>query len=290
VTAPAVCATLASPMRVLDLDLEPTTELRYLNAKSGGGTIVERLPLIHGRVDRLPEGLEALVLASDLQGTMPSPRGGPSLLAGEALAEYIACWSDAGELPPLGAIGVVLAGDLYSSPAADERGATGDVLPVWEGFAALGCPLVVGVAGNHDVFADEKAFARLCADADGEIALLDGTVHEHGGLRFGGVGYIIGNPAKRGRRSEDEFFERLESVMRAAPDVVVLHQGPDGEERSQRGDTAVRQALIDGEVPLAVCGHVGWKAPLSRLGERGQVLNVDGRVVVLQTAASASRG
>jgi len=36
-------------------------------------------------------------------------------------------------------------------------------------------------------------------------------------------------------------------------------------------------------VPLIVCGHTPWPVPLSPLGE-GQVINVDGRVVILSRA------
>ena len=40
---------------------------------------------------------------------------------------------------------------MASAPTADVRGASGAVDDVWLAFAAAGCPVVVGVAGNHDV-------------------------------------------------------------------------------------------------------------------------------------------
>ena len=50
-----------------------------------------------------------------------------------------------------GGIGVLLAGDLYTVPALDRRGGSGDVTAVWRAFGDE-FSWVVGVAGNHDTF------------------------------------------------------------------------------------------------------------------------------------------
>lgn len=44
--------------------------------------------------------------------------------------------------------------------------------------------------------------------------------------------------------------------------------------------------LIDaaGAAPLVLCGHCHWDAPLAALPGGSQVLNADGRVVVLRPA------
>ena len=51
-------------------------------------------------------------------------------------------------------------------------------------------------------------------------------------------------------------------------------------EGKQHGNEAIRAVIDAGEVPLTVCGHCQWKKPLAEHA-RGQILNVDARVVVL---------
>jgi Icc protein len=128
------------------------------------------------------------------------------------------------------------------------------------------------VAGNHD---DVTAVAKL-----GErVHLLDGEVAEVDGLRIGGVGGIIGNPRKPGRRAEADQLRTIEHVIDGGIDVLVVHEGPHGDE-GQRGHPAIRAAIEAGEVGLTVCGHDHWRTPLASHA-RGQILNVDARAVVL---------
>ncbi len=65
-------------MRVVDVSPQPFHTLRYTNAGKRGRTVSASLPFHRVTVDALPEGIDALVLASDLQGvvsgTLPSPR------------------------------------------------------------------------------------------------------------------------------------------------------------------------------------------------------------------------
>ncbi|NUU22084.1 MAG: hypothetical protein HOV68_11310, partial [Streptomycetaceae bacterium] len=153
--------------------------------------------------------------------------------------------------------------------------ASGEVADVWLAFAAAGCAWIVGVAGNHDLVTAEDV-ARL-GDA---AALLDGDTVEYGGVRFGGVGGVIGDPRRTDRRAEEEFLALLAAVGKADPQVLVLHEGPPGARREQYGNPAISATLLDGTAALTVCGHVHWDRPLARLGA-GHVVNVDGRVVVL---------
>jgi Icc protein len=100
----------------------------YHAAARGGGTegvqlVVERL-----RVDLLPAGCDAVLVAGDLQGIAPSLLGGRPGLLGIAVADYLEIWADSGLLPPPDRVGILLTGDLYSAPAADRRGASGGVL------------------------------------------------------------------------------------------------------------------------------------------------------------------
>ncbi len=93
------------------------------------------LPLLEGEVDVLPSGLDALILTGDLQGIAPSWSTGSTGLLGVRLAEELVELSEQGVLPYPERTGVVLAGDLYSAPGANIRGASGDVRAVWEAFA-----------------------------------------------------------------------------------------------------------------------------------------------------------
>jgi hypothetical protein len=97
----------------------------------------------------------------------------------------------------------------------------------------------------------------------------------------GGVSGIVGNPSWNQRRTEADFLSAVEKVTRRRPDLLLLHQGPADEERGRRGDPDVALSLATGYEGLTVFGHTRWQWPwLMTLGA-GQVMNVDGRVVVV---------
>jgi Icc protein len=250
---------------------EVLTDMPYLRARSGGGTEVARLELQGARVDRLPDGLDGLLVTSDLQGMAPSPWAGEAVLLGCALAEQLLAWHDQWLIPPPERLGIVLAGDLFSAPGADKRGATGDVRPVWDAFRQVGCGRVCGVAGNHDLF------GRGGKDRD----LLDGEVVDWGGLRLGGVGGVLGHKDKPGRRPPAVFRELVHGALVQSPDVLILHQGPPGVGRRQPGEDQISEMLGDFG-GLVICGHDHWNDPLAECAS-GQVLNVDGRAVLLHS-------
>lgn len=262
-------------MHIQRLDREPIQQLMYLRAAVGGGSESAMLPITHGVARGLPDGLDALLLTSDLQGRCPAPDGARPLL-GEALADHVAQLGWAGLWPTPDRVGVVLAGDLFSAEACDQRGATGDVRAVWRAFADR-FAWVVGVQGNHDLFGTEGQRIRFFDHAGAD--LLDGDVVERGGVRFGGVGLVIGREGRAGRRERGAQLRRVEAVVAADPAVLVLHEGPpDGEGR--RGQVALDDATAG--VGLVVCGHSAWDAPLRVRAGGGQVLNVDGRAVLLR--------
>jgi len=252
---------------IRDLSDELLAEVHYLNAARGGGSTVGRLPIQRATLSfsggsPAPE-LDAIIACSDLQGVV---RGE---LLGIAVAEQLEELAMEGVIPPAPRTGVILAGDLYSVPAANKRGGHGDVAEVWRAFAER-FAWVTGVAGNHDDI-DQVA---------GEtIHLLDGDVVELDGVRIGGVGRIIGNPEKRGRRDEATQLALFDRVADAA--IVVMHEGPAGTRDDQRGNGLIGEVLEAGDFPLAICGHDHWEHPLSPIPRRGQVLNVDARCVVL---------
>lgn len=296
-------------MRILTLEDQPFAVLPYWNAASGGGTVRAGLPVLRAVVDRLPQGLSGLLVASDLQGVadvVAGPRRGERVLLGEALAEWLDDADEVAMLPARGELGVLLAGDLYSAPGGNVRGATGDVRAVWQAFAAR-ARFVAGVAGNHDLFGDgvaaerplprwQRSGVRGVRDADGlhaaqrfaeraGVSVLDAAVQDCAGLRVGGVSGIVGDPQKPNRRRSDDFLQTLSRVLEAEPEVVVLHEGPDDPDTRRRGNPDIR-ALLEVAAPgtLVLCGHCHWHEPLATLGQGCQVLNSDGRAVLLQAA------
>ena len=256
-------------MRVLSIQNEPLLQLRYLNAARGGGSEVRRLRVELAHVEGLPAGLEALVATADLQGVVPDPISRASTLLGVAVVDALEGLAAEGSIPSLADTGAVLAGDLYSVPAADRRGGFGDVRPVWAAFASS-FRWVAGVAGNHD----DVSRVRGISGAH----LLDVDCVELDGLRLAGVGLIAGNPAKPGRRSEEDQLARIERVCEERPDLLLLHEGPSGGS-NQGGNERISAQLAKRPPGLVVCGHEPWSAVLS---ERPPTcMNVCERVLVL---------
>jgi len=262
-------------IEITEIEEAAVADLRYLNASRRGGTEVCHLAIQRARVRGLPDALDAIVATSDLQGIVPDPRTRESTLLGVAVAELIEELAFDGVLPPAQRTGVIMAGDMFSVPEANQRGGHGSVATVWEAFAGP-FAWVAGVAGNHDDVSDVRRDERVVV-LDTEDVTLDG-------LRIGGVGLIAGNPAKTGRRGEDDQLERIELVVSAGLDMLLLHEGPRGDD-GQPGHPLIRSLVERYRVPLTICGHVHWAEPVAH-HTRGQILNVDTRVVVLTRAAS----
>jgi Icc-related predicted phosphoesterase len=267
-------------MRILTIDTQPFHELTYQTAAPGGGVMTSRLPLLRGTVDALPAGLDALFAASDLQGLVAyrDDTRAPQLL-GTALVDELAVLAEMASIPPLERIGALLCGDLYVRPALDARGGHGDVRPVWRAFARE-CRWVAGVPGNHDAFGDAAELAAFATEPG--IHVLDGHLTQIDGIRIAGLGGIIGSKQKPGRRDERTFLQLLQSLLARAPDVLLLHQGPDVSEPHVRGDVRIRAALDRRTALLVMCGHVHWPTPLAVLGRDVQVVNVEARGILLQ--------
>jgi 3',5'-cyclic-AMP phosphodiesterase len=246
---------------------------------AGPGGVPQNVQLTVERlvVDRLPVGCDAVLAAGDLQGVAPSPLGGDPELLGIAVADYLGVWAESGLLPPVDRIGILLTGDLYSSPGADRRGASGAVLDVWLAFAAAGCPMVFGVAGNHDEVA-----ATQVAELGPDVVLLDGERRDFGGLSVAGISGIIGDPGRALRRTEKDFLSLVRKAGTPPTDVLLLHEGPAGDRAGQLGNAAIRSTLERRAPSLTLCGHVHWAEPVAALGG-GHIVNVDARVVVFTT-------
>jgi len=270
-------------MRILAVHSEPLHQIAFENVTPGRTVVIEQLDLLTAMADQLPDAIDAIVMTADLQGRESRRRGQtPGRLLGEVLAEELEILSGLDQLPPLSRLGVVLAGDFYTKPEMDKRGGSGDVRGVWEAFARR-CRWVVGVAGNHDFFGpgwsepDLKAFKK-----QPNIHLLDGDTAELDGLRFAGLSGTVGNPRRPWRRLEDDYAEWVGLLASHGPDVLILHDGPDGPGPGFLGRSSARQALEATRPTLVVRGHAYWHEPLVTLANGGQVLNVDSRVVVLR--------
>jgi hypothetical protein len=270
-------------MRITAFNTKPLAETPYLNAGRRPREILqERLPVFEATVDRLPEGIDALVAAADLQ-FRECPTGKQRFglrLLGETLPQWLA----ETVLPSLGLtnlhrVGVLLCGDFYTVPALDRRGGSGDVTEVWRCFREV-FGWVAGVAGNHDSFGPDAA-ARPRFSRNSGIYYLDGETAELPGLRLAGIGGIVGDPRKLQRRSEEDYLNTLDLLLSGRPGVLLSHDGPEGE-CGQRGSPAMREVVELYPPTLIIRGHAHWNSPLAELRNGTQVLNVDARVVVLR--------
>lgn len=287
-------------MHLLGWDPTPLHELACRTAAgAGAGAVDARIVVTRATTGDLPTALDALLVASDLQAReAPRPYGTPPRLIGEAVAEELALLAELGgpSWPDLSRTGVLLCGDLYAAPGADERGASGDVRTVWAAFVGAGFRWVCGVAGNHDRFGDSAAAEAEFAARPGVHLIDDGVSVTLDGLRVAGIGGILGNPGKPRRRSEADWSRALSRAAAAAPDVLVLHEGPDDPTAGLRGSPFVRTALAAlpeqiGRRLLVLCGHCHWPSPLQGGGDRGggaQVFNADGRVVLVTRPGTGS--
>ncbi len=261
-------------MRLVGIRPERLATIPYRAAGPGGLPQNVQLSVERLSLDTLPAGCDALLTAGDLQVVAPSPLGGDPQLLGIALADYLGLWAESGLLPPAGRVGVLLTGDLYSAPGADRRGASGPVVDVWLAFAAAGCRMLFGVAGNHD-----EVSGTQVAELGPEVALLDGDRRDFGGVTVAGISGIVGDPGRARRRTEKDFLALAGKLTTPPPDVLLLHEGPVGNRPGQLGRASLRSTLERRAPALTLCGHVHWAEPVANLGD-GHIVNVDSRVVI----------
>ena len=268
-------------MRILDLEPQPFHELAYCGAAVTGGPEERHLPILRAKVDALPEQLDAILAAADLQG-LEKPKAGNreprERLLGEALADEILALSAAGAIPRADRIGVLLGGDLACRPAAERRGGYRDVMPVWKAFSRF--RWLAGVAGNHDTLGPSpREFDTFLKVAPAH--LLDADDITLDGLKVSGLGGVVGNPRKPFRRHETEFIATLRLLLDRKPDVLLLHESPGMPGWPEKGNQTVGEALAGAKNLVVICGHIRWKSPLADLAGGLQILNVDERAVLL---------
>ena len=244
-------------MRILEVRDVPS-DLAYRCAGPKGQTSERLLSRHEVIVDDLPQGITALVATADLQGREVAS---PHRLLGEAVTQALLC-----ELPP-GETGVLLAGDFYANEGADKMGSSGEVGGVWKAFSEH-YRWTLGVLGNHD---------RL-KDPVGGTSLLDGQIVEKDGLRICGISGIVGKATRLLRRDLKTYLELLEQLLLSQPDIVVLHESPEGDCSERRGNAAIADLLGCSLPTIVVCGHCHWPSPFLELKNGTQILNVDSRL------------
>jgi len=255
-------------LRITRVEDEPFFLLPHKTSGPKGKVRRNHLPFYHAYATGLPDTVDALVFTSDLQGR---EAGRQNRLLGVPVAEALNTMIRNQEIPQPG--GVCLCGDLYDYPDCHKLGGTGTVDEVYEAFAKV-APEIFGVMGNHDQLAEPDTLAA-------NVHILDGDLRSVDKLTVGGVSGIVGNPSRNQRRTEADFLAAVEKVTRENPELLLLHQGPADEDRGRRGVPDVALSLATGYKGLTVFGHTRWQWPwLMTLGA-GQVMNVDGRVVVL---------
>lgn len=176
--------------------------------------------------------MAALIATADLQGRerFEDSTGGSIRLLGEALPQRLR----REVLPALSVresdlVGVLLAGDFYTVPALDKRGGIGDVTSVWRAFADC-FTWVAGIPGNHDTFGEPP---QRRPKFPSHMRFIDGDVTEVNGMRIAGLGGIIGKATRPNRRSEDDYLATLRRLLYPRPDIVLMHEGPDGPDPGQ---------------------------------------------------------
>lgn len=270
-------------MRILSLSPTPLASIPYANAGHDGRAYRAVLPVLCGTVDRLPQGVEALVVTGDLQGRQwEGLAEGRARLIGEVLPEALRPVLEAHGLPACSAAGAVVAGDMFTTPTSTKRGGTGDVLPVWEAFGAA-FAWVIGVMGNHDLLGTDTEPPGWMRRSPRVRCIVQGS-EDRGGVVFGGLSGIIGNPRKPNGHAEEEYVGKLLDLLALGPEVLVMHDGPDAPGTDLRGKVSIREAL-DVAPPsapsLVIRAHCHWVTPLVELAAGRQVLNVEGRLVIL---------
>ncbi|WP_145408259.1 metallophosphoesterase family protein [Paenibacillus xylanexedens] len=304
-------------MRIITLQEHPIETFGYLNAVPGGEVQAAQLPIYVGTISGLPNGLDALIVSSDLQGIVPLPyvRDNTEIasnsdvqisthrpsqyeptssreedcLLGEMLPDYVRLLLEV-EMPEIdpNRVGVLLCGDLYARRG--KRGASGNPVPVWLAFRdAFGW--VAGVDGNHDL-TDEAGARRLHSDAaihymDAPVVInaslpMDGLASSAASqpLRVAGLGGIIGRPDKPNRLPKEQYLQSLSKLLKQQPDCLVLHQSPGIAELGLMGEALIRQSLEAGSDTVVFCGHTHWHTSLVQLNNGTQIVNADSKLFI----------
>ncbi|HOY30376.1 MAG TPA: hypothetical protein PKW80_00715 [Bacteroidales bacterium] len=270
-------------MQIISIDTIPFNTFSYKcvgsrrDSNYDGSRIIKDvyLPIHQGFFNWKSQDIDALIIASDLQGNLEN--NGESKLLGEQIAEYLRnLFEKEFNISP-NRVGVILAGDLYAT--LHKRGGYGDVRQVYINFRN-NFKWVVGVNGNHDKIGitklDETRFKQ-----QENIFILHKTTKLIDGLQISGISGIIGNILKPNRVDECDYLSSLKKMLADKPDIMILHETPDYEFDNFKGNIEITKTIENSPPNLIISGHKFWNEPLREYKNGSQVLNVNARVVIL---------
>ena len=211
---------------------------------------------------------------SDLQGReLNYTTHQPSRLLGFRVIDELQKQIAEGKLPSFKSMGIVIAGDLYSDPQANKRGASGYVYDVWE-YCAQHAKWVVGVPGNHDFFSPKKP-EKIPRHSTDNITILDENKCTYDEINFAGIAGVAGRSFKPWRKKATKRAKILQQLIAKPTNMLILH------ECATHNDLEVEKVLKikQKNYPLIVYGHRHRTIALHNIGNF-QLLNLDGRVVI----------
>lgn len=304
-------------LNIVRLNNDPLDQYPYINAGTGGTVHEAWLPILHGTVTGLPTSLDALIVASDLQGIVNRSSTGELLAhstsakisgdvdtqqsVGETMVENIVnseLSTDAFQADVL--LGEVLPEHVRLLLAVEfpdirpervgvllcgdlyaqrgQRGASGNPLPVWLAFRqAFGW--IIGVDGNHDLVSKEVA-QRLQSE-EGIHHIASPSIVTADQLQIAGVGGIIGRQDKPNRMDQASYLRSVHLLLQRQPDALLLHQSPGLAEQGLQGEALIRDELAAGPETVVFCGHTHWDTPMVELDNGTKIVNVDSRLLIL---------
>ncbi|WP_254514043.1 metallophosphoesterase family protein [Anatilimnocola floriformis] len=224
-----------------------------------------RLPVYTVRYENSAGPQPTILATADLQGR---EKESTNRLLGELLADEIERLQQAEDLPALDLC--LLCGDFYDYPDLNKLGGTGDVTSAFNALARIASE-TAAVLGNHDELNPHELLT--------EVRVLDGKTFHSRSFTIGGVSGILGNPRKNNRKTEEEFLTAIEHCTDRCANVLLFHQGPQGNGPQQAGLDLINAALEPCRDLLVLCGHCHWDEPFHQEGQN-LFCNVDGRVLI----------
>lgn len=261
-------------LHIKDIEKEPIERISFLTIPQNSIEPSEySLPIYKGKIEGLPENINAIVVTSDLQGVVI--QNDENVLLGEILAENLKLIFDIyfPEIDRKETI-VFLCGDLYTDLI--KRGQSGNPTKVWEKFASV-FGQTIGIGGNHDKFDNVEDINKIQ-----NAKLLINEIFEIEGLRIGGLSGIIGRADKNFRLQETDYLKALSNLLSKKPNILLTHLSPQISDEDLQGDENITKILEKGNKTTLFCGHSHWEYNKAfDMKNETQILNADTKVFIL---------